>query len=347
MLMEKTLKEIESQWTALTFDYEIHANSGVKLMKASESLIEKLEENQVQLQNMATSKYISYFEKEIKEWIRKLSTADLIIMTWSEVQRKWTYLESIFSGSEDIRTQLPVDSERFLQTNKSFHAVLSHFVSEPNVLLTVTTTPDLHSRMENILSELILCEKALNDYLETKRLVYPRFYFISSIDLLNILSNGNDPETVGRHLPKLYDSIKKLKYKENTKMALGMHSKDHDEYLDFCSECNCSGKVEIWLNHITNLMRQTLNQLFVKSIDAYEEKARENWLFDWPAQVALCTTQIYWSIEINEIFRKIDEGHEAKNSFQDYQRKQIAQLNALINLLLGELTSGDRQKIMT
>lgn len=62
-------------------------------------------------------------------------------------------------------------------------------------------------------------------------------------------------------------------------------------------------------------------------------------------QVALCISQIYWSIEINEIFTKIEEGYE--NAMKDYQRKQISQLNALINLLLGDLSSGDRQKIMT
>lgn len=43
---------------------------------------------------------------------------------------------------------------------------------------------------------------------------------------------------------------------------------------------------------------------------------------------------------------KIEEGYE--NALKDYQRKQISQLNALINLLLGsDLNSGDRQKIMT
>lgn len=59
----------------------------------------------------------------------------------------------------------------------------------------------------------------------------------------------------------------------------------------------------------------------------------------------MCISQIYWSIEINNIFTKIEEGYE--NALKDYQRKQIAQLNALINLLLGDLSSGDRQKIMT
>lgn len=41
-----------------------------------------------------------------------------------------------------------------------------------------------------------LCEKALAEYLETKRLAFPRFYFISSADLLDILSKGSRPREV-------------------------------------------------------------------------------------------------------------------------------------------------------
>lgn len=44
---------------------------------------------------------------------------------------------------------------------------------------------------------LAMCEKALAEHLETKRLAFPRFYFVSSADLLDILSNGNDPMEVG------------------------------------------------------------------------------------------------------------------------------------------------------
>lgn len=44
---------------------------------------------------------------------------------------------------------------------------------------------------------LAVCEKALAEYLETKRLAFPRFYFVSSADLLDILSNGNNPVEVG------------------------------------------------------------------------------------------------------------------------------------------------------
>lgn len=343
--MEKILNDIANQWSNLNFEYEFHARSGLKLVKVSESLIEKLEENQVQIQNMATSKYTTFFENEIKDWASKLSMADLIITTWTEVQRKWLYLESIFLDSQDIRKQLPVDSERFLNANVMFKFILNELTTESNVMNIAFGQPELNEKMENILTELILCEKALNDYLETKRLIYPRFYFISSTDLLDILSKGNDPEAVGKHLTKLYDSIKKLKYNSDNTRALGMYSKEHNEYVEFVTECDCTGKVEDWLNRVTDVMRFTLNRYFAQSIDVYEDKSRDNWLFDWPAQVALCITQIWWSIEVNEVFGKIEEGYE--NALKDYQKKQVSQLNALINLLLGDLNGGDRQKIMT
>jgi dynein heavy chain len=56
----------------------------------------------------------------------------------------------------------------------------------------------LFEKLEALQKDLTVCEKALAEYLETKRLAYPRFYFISSADLLDILSNGNQPELVAR-----------------------------------------------------------------------------------------------------------------------------------------------------
>lgn len=176
-------------------------------------------------------------------------------------------------------------------------------------------------------------------------MAYPRFYFVSSADLLDILSNGNAPELVARHLTKLYDSIAKMVFGKGTKIAQAMISKENDEHVDFNEPCDCSGKVEIWLNKLTDAMRQTLHHLFRLSVIAYEDKPRETWVFDWPAQPALCTTQIWWTLEVNIAFVKLEEGYE--NSLKVYQAKQIAQLNSLIFLLLGDLCPGDRQKIMT
>ena len=111
--MEKTLGELDQTWSVMVFEYEEHPRTSTPLLKSSEELIETLEENQVQLQNMMTSKYIGYFQEEVSTWQKKLATADSVISIWFEVQRTWSYLEAIFIGSADIRSQLPEDSKRF------------------------------------------------------------------------------------------------------------------------------------------------------------------------------------------------------------------------------------------
>ncbi|KAG7298071.1 hypothetical protein JYU34_018841, partial [Plutella xylostella] len=344
--MEKTLKELEATWAAMQFDYVPHERTGVKLPRASEELIEILEENQNQVQNMMSSKFIGFYEKEVSAWQKKLGTADAVIQQWFEVQRKWQYLESIFVGSDDIRAQLPEDSKRFDGIDKDFKELLRDIGTTPNVIQ-ATNKPGLLDKLDDLMKSLNMCEKALNNYLETKRLAYPRFYFVSSADLLDILSNGNNPPAVCRHLPKLYDSLAKLVFPSaSSKLAFEMISKENEEHVPFKAPCcDCSGKVETWLNRVTDCMRYTLRDIFEHCVKSYEEKSRDEWVFDWPAQPALVGTQIWWTTETNQAFGKLEEGYE--NALKDYQKKQIAQLNALIVLLLGDLTPGDRQKIMT
>lgn len=62
-------------------------------------------------------------------------------------------------------------------------------------------------------------------------------------------------------------------------------------------------------------------------------------------QVALTCTQIWWTTEVGIAFARLEEGYES--AMKDYYKKQVAQLKTLITMLVGELSKGDRQKIMT
>ena len=89
----------------------------------------------------------------------------------------------------------------------------------------------------------------------------------------------------------------------------------------------------------------SIRNYMTDAVKAYSVKARDGWLFDYPSQVSLCGTQIWWTSEVGIAFGKLEEGYE--NAIKDYYKKQIAQLNNLITLLLGNLSKGDRQKVMT
>jgi dynein heavy chain len=66
------------------------------------------------------------------------------------------------------------------------------------------TIDGLLKQLEDLEKRLKVCEKALNRFLDDKRCAFPRFYFVSVNDLLDILSNGSSPEKINRHMSKIF-----------------------------------------------------------------------------------------------------------------------------------------------
>lgn len=58
------------------------------------------------------------------------------------------------------------------------------------------------SDLDNLSVGLEKCQKSLNDYLDSKRNAFPRFFFISDDELLSILGSS-DPECVQEHMIKV------------------------------------------------------------------------------------------------------------------------------------------------
>ncbi|KAM6948829.1 LOW QUALITY PROTEIN: dynein axonemal heavy chain 11-like [Aplochiton taeniatus] len=354
MAIEKVLAEIDQTWSVMALSYESHPSTGTPLLKSDENLVETLEDNQVQLQNILMSKYVEYFQAEVSGWQRRLMVADQVLSSWMSVQRTWAHLNSIFTNSHDIRSQLAQDAQRFQGIHADFQGLMTEVVRSSNVL-EVTGRPGFQERLEALQQRLSVCEKALAEYLETKRLTFPRFYFVSASDLLEIVSKGTQPKQVTRHLLKLFDNIADLRFQDaeaggrrgrtgGAAVAVGMYSRE-GEYVPFSEPCVCKGQAECWLSDLESTMRRAVRKEIQEAVAAYEDKPRDQWLFDYPAQVGLTGSQVWWATDVGIAFERVEEGFET--ALKDYNRKQVSQLNSLIHMLLGDLTPGDRQKIMT
>ena len=59
--------------------------------------------------------------------------------------------------------------------------------------------------------ELAQCKKSLQDFLDGKRQQFPRFYFVSEADLLDLLSNASQPANVMKHITKVFLAVRTLK----------------------------------------------------------------------------------------------------------------------------------------
>lgn len=351
LIVEKALHKIEETWGGLSLTFAPYHDTGILAMSVDDAVMEALENDNLTLQNMSGGKYVQgnpKFLDAVTSWQRTLGTVDVVLGVWADMQRKWQALESIFVGSADIRVQLPRDSERFDAVNATYLELMRAAPEVANVVA-ACNMEGRQEVLEGMLSELELCEKALQDYLETKRSAFPRFYFVAPADLLDILSKGTNPQAIIRHLPKNFDNVHNLEFRKDeagnpTKVAIGMYSGE-GEYVPFASDCLCDGPVEVWLQNVVDAMRAALSAEFKAAIPTYDEKPRTKWIFDNSVQSTVTVSRLFFTHEVNEAFEELEDGNE--DALKLVLEKQKAQLSDLIELINGELSKNDRKKLIT
>ena len=133
--IEARLSNISDVWKSLELKFDRHRDSEVFVVSPPDDVLEALEEHHLQLQNMSgMGKFVEFFRDAVHEWQTTLGNVETVIKLLLNVQRQWGSLESIFLGSQDIRTQLPDDTKRFESTDTEFKELMLAVQSQSKVI---------------------------------------------------------------------------------------------------------------------------------------------------------------------------------------------------------------------
>ena len=353
--IENKLRVIEGAWAELILDYVPHRDTEMLIIKPSEDVVESLEAHQMELQTMiGMGKFVDFFRDRVMHWQRALGNVEEVLKVWRTVSHSWAALESIFLASADIRAQLPDDTKRFEGIDSEFKELMKDAVTVPNCVQACAVEGRMET-LKSMVQRLEMCQKSLNEYLDLKKKIFPRFYFVSQTSLLDMLANGTNPPRIMPYLNDCYpDALCDLRFvasedgSASTRTVNRMISKD-GEGVDLYEEFTLEGEVECYLNRLTDAMNDTLKHELAdgleKAIDWEVDKPRHRWLFDYPAQVVLTGTQIYWTEETESALEEFEGGQE--DAVKRYLDTVKQRLSHLIALVLGELSRGDRTKIIS
>ena len=99
-------------------------------------------------------------------------------------------------------------------------------VYRDNRVLSMVGRAGIRNQLVTMVDQLQRCQKSLNEFLEEKRSLFPRFYFIGDDDLLEILGQATNPNVIQSHLKKLFAGIHSVQFDEDSKHIMAMKSLD-------------------------------------------------------------------------------------------------------------------------
>ncbi|XP_057714813.1 dynein axonemal heavy chain 2 isoform X3 [Corythoichthys intestinalis] len=344
--IEQGLNDIIQTWEELTLDIIPYKDKGHFRLRGTEDIFQALEDNQVALSTMKASRFVKAFDKEVDKWERQLSQVMEVIEMVLTVQRQWLYLENIFQG-KDIREQLPKECKEFEEISSSWKIIMTR-LNETHSALQGTHHPGLQETLSNMNTKLEEIQKALDMYLETKRQIFPRFYFLSNDDVLEILGQSQNPEAMQPHLKKCFDNIKSLRTEKVSKRldATAMYSSD-GELVEFIKAVPLDKPVEIWLCDIEKAMRSTLKNSLYDCMMALKKmkNQRDKWSKDWPGQMLITASQIQWTTDVTQSLVSCKE-LEDKGPLKIMMKKQVSLLRRYSDMIRSNLAKVLRLKIV-
>ncbi|XP_068019795.1 dynein axonemal heavy chain 12 isoform X1 [Melanerpes formicivorus] len=333
--LEKAMHIMQESWDSVSFCTSAYRESGVHILSAVDEIQALVDDQIIKTQTMRGSPFIKAFDEDIREWENRLIQTQDIIDEWLKVQAQWLYLEPILS-SEDIMQQVPEEGRLFQTVDRQWRDIMKHCVEDPKVLV-VTSRTGLLEKLQNCNELLDKILKGLNAYLEKKRLFFPRFFFLSNDEMVEILSESKDPHRVQPHLKKCFEGIAKLDFLPNLDIG-AMYSSEGErvELISTISTSEAQGAVEKWLIQVEDTMLKTIRDVIVKSRMAYLETERKRWVLEWPGQVVLCVSQMFWTSEVHEVLCSGSKG------LKDYYDKLQLQLSDIVELVRGKLSKQTR-----
>ncbi|XP_053607537.1 dynein axonemal heavy chain 3 [Plodia interpunctella] len=331
--LECALHKMKEEWLGVKFEVLPYRDTGVGILTGLDDIQQQLDDHILKSQTMRGSPYVKAFEADMVAWEEKLISMQDILDQWLMCQATWMYLEPIFS-SEDIMRQMPTEARNFRDVDKEWKLIMTATQKQPQVL-PATDYPGLLHKLKYSNALLDDIQRGLNDYLEKKRLFFPRFFFLSNDELLEILSETKDPMRVQPHLKKCFEGIYTLDFNAN-KEIVGMASAEGEvvKLSSSIQPADAKGMVERWLQQLEQQMIISLRDVATESVNQYAVVKREDWVLSWPGQIVQTGSCVQYTTEAIEAI--------SANELPLMVERATQQITGLVYLVQGELEPGNR-----
>ncbi len=206
--LDMELLKIQDRWAVHKLKVKYDEVTGYYKLLSNRDVFDPLEDDLNKLNIMKTSESFQAFHERIDQWESDLIHMSEILDLLLEVQNQWMRQEAIFNGQGWLSKQLGEKTD-FDVLHKKYMDQMARIYKQPNVKIALLERnfdkilQELNKRLENI-------DRDLTKFLDGKRSYYPRFYFLSNDELLEIVGCAHKIEPTKKHLKKIFEGIAEI-----------------------------------------------------------------------------------------------------------------------------------------
>ncbi|XP_076762246.1 dynein axonemal heavy chain 7 [Xylocopa sonorina] len=320
--LHKKLSDMIKEWDKISFEISFDKQTGMNIFSNLEDIESMLESHLIVIEEMQTSNFIKQIAKIMTDFFESLVQIQEIISRWDYIQTLLVSLNCIFRHPS-IEVHL-VNECLLYNTIVNDLKDIQNKLSHNSTFAGINDTLMLKSLL-NIIEKLECINQKITNYIEIKRLYFPRFYFLSDKEIQEILFDYYNLETP--YIQKCFEGIKKVKV--DTEKSICFIISDYGEKL--CLEqfnlSNDEDGEKHWI-YFENKINNTLKQNIFESYQIFEKTFTYNNIINFPSMVIVCTFQLYWTIEVQKCLAPYNS--EALSTLYS---KYIDQLNNLTSAL--------------
>nr|XP_057943574.1 dynein heavy chain domain-containing protein 1-like isoform X2 [Doryrhamphus excisus] len=377
--MEETFQKIQEGWKNRMF--QLHNLTGpcqhgelseedltsdtycdVKIVIGLEIIFTDLQHDLMTLTNMQKSRHSVDFRLEVEEWMNSLQDLEKLLHFLELYQQKWIFLSNTFK-----ETSLGVQRwdllAQFKSVDETFKIMLHCIVNHSNVLNLVHPTmandkfhgASLGQILIDGLSTMVAISNQIANHHHSLCRAYPRLFFLSSGEVVELLSVKVTPTSVLPFVRKFFKGVQCLEVEETSdtadlkatcdchehKRVLGVFG-NLLEHITFLSPLELNPNPLFWLSMFEEQLKFSMKQLMKKCADEQKhlEPTGENSAFDdsqvgltlldltskYPLQCLLVVAEITWYRALHLAFQESNSVQLSTiNTFNTAQLENLCQ----------------------
>ena len=320
--IEEQLKAIDHKWKDIFFVLTEHKLTKIPTISNWNDINKELDTDIMDVQVLELSPFKGPFAEQISKWNKDLLLISSVLEEWNKCQKSWIYLQPVFD-SGDIAKDIPYEHKKFKMTDRMWQDLMNSLNTNRNVKQ-CCSVEGLYEKLKEANMNLENVEKGLNEYMEKKRAIFPRFYFISNAQFLEILSQTKDIKKVKDNVNKIFEPIDSITLKDD--MYITALWSRFGETLDFVQQITIHGQnVEQWMKKLEAQMFVTVRAYMERSVEDYLNNPRKEWVKHHPGQLIMAVNQVMWTREV--------EKNILAGTLEDYIKEYESRILDLVDLV--------------